>query len=94
MKTVTINKIGLVLGSGSSRGWAHIGAIEALQDAGIPIHLISGCSVGAFIGAVFASGGLDQLKKYVIEMDGESLFSLSDLALLRPGLLDGDKTLR
>jgi len=87
-------KVGLVLGSGSSRGWAHIGAIEALQDAGIPIHFIAGSSVGAFVGAVFASGGLEQLKKYVIEMDGESMFSFSDLTLIRPGLLDGDKKLR
>jgi len=37
--TMTLHKVGLVLGSGSSRGWAHIGAIEALQDAKIPIHL-------------------------------------------------------
>lgn len=87
-------KVGLVLGSGSSRGWAHIGAIEALKDAGIPIHLVAGCSVGAFVGAIFASGGLEQLKRYVISMDGESMFSFSDLTLIRPGLLDGDKKLR
>lgn len=87
-------KVGLVLGSGSSRGWAHIGVIEALQDAGIPIHLVAGCSVGAFVGAIFASGGLEQLKKYVIEMDGESMFSFSDLTLIRPGFFDGDKKLR
>lgn len=87
-------KVGLVLGSGSSRGWAHIGVIEALQDAGIPIHLVAGCSVGAFVGAIFASGGLEQLKGYVIDMDGESMFSFSDLTLIRSGLLDGDKKLR
>ncbi len=87
-------KIGLALGSGSSRGWAHIGAIEALQDADIPIHLVAGCSVGAFVGAVYASGGLERLKKYVIDMDGESMFSFSDLSVIRPGLLDGDKKLR
>ena len=60
--------VGLVLGSGSSRGWAHIGVIEALQDAGIPIHLVAGCSVGAFVGAIFASGGLEQLKKYPVNI--------------------------
>jgi len=87
-------KVGLVLGSGASRGWAHIGAIEALQDAGIPIHLVAGCSVGAFIGAIFASGGLERLKKYVIDMEGESMFSFSDLTLIRSGLLDGDKKLK
>ncbi len=87
-------KVGLVLGSGSSRGWAHIGVIEALQDAGIPIHLVAGCSVGGFVGAIFASGGLEQLKRYVMDMDGESMFSFSDLTLIRSGLLDGDKKLR
>jgi NTE family protein len=87
-------KVSLVLGAGASRGWAHIGAIEALLDNNIPIHMVSGCSVGAFIGAVFASGGLDRVKEYVLEMDGESMFSLSDLSLLRSGMLDGDKKLR
>ncbi len=87
-------KVGLVLGCGSSRGWAHIGVIEALQDAGIPIHLVSGCSVGAFVGAIYASGGLERLKRFVITMDGESMFSFSDLTLIRSGLLDGDKKLR
>jgi len=87
-------KVALVLGSGSSRGWAHIGVIEALQEAGIPIHFVAGCSVGAFVGAVFASGGLDHLKEYVINMDGESMFSFSDLTLLRSGLIDGDRKLR
>jgi len=87
-------KVGLVLGSGASRGWAHIGVIEALQDAGIPIHLVAGCSVGAFVGAIFASGGLEQLKRYVIEMDGESMFSFSDLTFIRSGLLDGNKKLK
>ncbi|MCG8619287.1 MAG: patatin-like phospholipase family protein [Desulfobacterales bacterium] len=87
-------KIGLALGCGASRGWAHIGAIEALEEAGIPIHLVAGCSVGAFVGAVYTSGGLEQLKQHVLEMDGERLFSFSDLTFLRPGLLDGDKKLR
>lgn len=87
-------RTGLVLGSGSSRGWAHIGVIEALQEAGIPIDCVAGCSVGAFVGAVFASGGLERLKEYVIHMDGESMFSFSDLTLLRSGLIDGDKKLR
>ncbi|HCY86212.1 MAG TPA: patatin [Desulfobacteraceae bacterium] len=87
-------KIGLALGCGASRGWAHIGAIEALEEAGIPVHLVAGCSVGAFVGAVYASGGLEPLKEYVLEREGERLFSFSDLTFLRPGLLDGDRKLR
>lgn len=91
---MNVYKVGLAMGSGASRGWAHIGVIEALQYANIPIHLVSGCSVGAFVGAIFASGGLERLKKYVIDMDGERIFSFSDLAFLQPGLLNGDKKLR
>ncbi len=44
-------KVGLALGSGSARGWAHIGAIEAIEEAGIPIHYVAGTSIGAFVGA-------------------------------------------
>jgi NTE family protein len=87
-------KVGLVLGSGASRGWAHIGVIEALHDAGIPIHLVAGCSVGAFVGAIFASGGLEHLKRYVIEMDGASMFTFSDFTFIKSGFLDGDKKLK
>jgi len=53
-------KVALVLGSGSSRGWAHIGAIEALEEAQIPIDFIVGCSVGSYIGALYAGGGVYQ----------------------------------
>ena len=83
-----------MLGSGASRGWAHIGVIEALHDAGIPIHLVAGCSVGAFVGAIFASGGLEHLKRHVIDMDGESIFTFSDFTFIKSGFLDGDKKLK
>ena len=61
--------VALVLGSGSSRGWAHIGAIEALEEEGIPIDFISGCSVGSYVGAIYASGSLASLKNIVLSMD-------------------------
>jgi NTE family protein len=90
----TQKTVGLVLGSGSSRGWAHIGAIEALQEAGIPVHVIAGCSVGSYVGAIYASGGLASLKKFVLRMDGQKMFSYFDVILPRSGLLDGNKKLR
>lgn len=49
-------KIGLALGSGSSRGAAHVGVLKVLEEAGIPIDVIAGTSVGAFIGALYAGG--------------------------------------
>ena len=86
--------VGLVLGSGSSRGWAHIGAIEALEEAQIPIDFIVGCSVGAYVGAIFASGGLQSLKEFVLKMDGKKIFSYFDIVLPRSGILNGTKRLR
>ena len=86
--------VGLVLGCGSSCGWAHIGAIEALEDANIPIDLIVGCSIGSYIGAIYASESIKSLKDFVLKMDGKKVFSYFDIVLPRSGLLDGTKKLR
>jgi len=85
--------VALVLGSGSSRGWAHIGAIEALEEEGIPIDFISGCSVGSYVGALFACDSLLSLKDFVLSMDGKKVFSYFDVVFPRSGLLDGTKKL-
>ncbi|MFB0913000.1 MAG: patatin-like phospholipase family protein, partial [Glaciecola sp.] len=57
-------KIGLALGAGAARGWAHIGIIRALQKEGVQIDIIAGCSIGAYVGAAFASGKLDELEAW------------------------------
>ena len=46
-------KVGLALGSGSARGWSHIGVIRALADAGIEPDIVCGCSIGALVGAAY-----------------------------------------
>jgi NTE family protein len=84
-------RIGLALGSGASRGWAHIGIIDALEKADIPIDIIAGCSVGGYIGAIYASGGLGSLKEFLFRMDGKKIFSYFDVAFSRSGLLNGTK---
>ncbi len=48
--------VGLALGGGAARGFAHIGVLEVLEEEGIPVHLIAGCSSGAIIGALSAAG--------------------------------------
>jgi len=83
--------VALVLGSGSSRGWAHIGAIEALEEEGVPIDFISGCSVGSYVGAIYACGSLGSLKDFVLRMNGKKVFSYFDVVFPRSGLLDGAK---
>ena len=87
-------KVGLVLGSGSSRGWAHIGAIEALEEAHIPIDFIVGCSVGSYVGALYASGSVASLKEFVLRMNGKKVFSYFDVVFPRSGLLDGTRKVK
>jgi NTE family protein len=84
----------LVLGSGSSRGWAHIGAIEALEEENIPINYIVGCSIGSYVGSLYASGSLRSLKEFVLKMDGKKVFSYFDVVFPRSGLLNGTKKLK
>jgi NTE family protein len=58
-------KIGLALGSGSARGWSHIGVIEALQAHGIEPDIICGCSIGALVGASYAANKITALEEWV-----------------------------
>jgi NTE family protein len=81
-------KIGFVLGSGSARGWAHIGVLRALAEAGIKPDLIAGCSVGAFVGAAYAAGRLDQLEAWALSLDWKRMLRLADFGL-RGGLIKG-----
>ena len=58
--------VSLVLGSGGARGLAHIGVIRALEEAGVfEVRSVSGSSVGALIGAMYAAGKLDEYEKWV-----------------------------
>ena len=57
-------KVALVLASGGSRGLAHIGAIEVLEERGFEITSVSGASMGALVGGVYAAGGLDAFKEF------------------------------
>jgi NTE family protein len=58
-------KIGLALGSGAARGWAHIGVIRALEEHGIEISVVSGCSIGSIVGAAYAASNLDLLEEWI-----------------------------
>ena len=61
-------KIGLALGSGSARGWAHIGIIQELESMGIRPDIVCGTSVGALVGAAYVSGNLDSLEQWVLSL--------------------------
>ena len=91
---VSSKTVGLALGCGASRGWAHIGAIEALLEEKIPINFIARCCVGAYVGALYAAGSLESLKTFVLKMDGKKVFSYFDVVFPRSGLLNGTKRVR
>ncbi|HEX8986341.1 MAG TPA: patatin-like phospholipase RssA [Rhodocyclaceae bacterium] len=84
------HRIGIVLGSGSARGWAHIGVLRALDEAGIRPDVVCGCSIGALVGAAAASGELDNLEGWVRQLTWQQVLGLMDVSL-NGGLLKGDK---
>jgi len=83
-------RIGLALGGGSARGWAHIGAIRALADAGIEPDLVCGTSIGALVGAAYVGGELDRLEAWVRSLRVQTVVSFLDFSL-GGGLIKGDK---
>ncbi len=83
--------LGLALGGGSSRGWAHIGVIKALSDADIRVDYIAGVSIGAFVGAFFCAGKLALLEEYTRQLNWRSILTSFDPVFPKSGLLDGKK---
>lgn len=84
-------KVGLALGSGSARGWAHIGVIKALTEAGVHVDYIAGTSIGAVVGAVYASGKIETLENVVRQFDWKQIVSFFDVVFPKSGLIDGNK---
>lgn len=85
-------KVGLALGAGAARGWAHLGVIAAVEECGIPVHCIAGTSAGALVAGVYASGQIGALTEVVLRLDWkEVLRYFSDITLSRSGLVDGKK---
>ncbi len=89
-----MKKIGLALGGGGARGCAHVGAIRALQEAGIPIHAVAGTSMGALVGAFFASGDLQELEDRFSRIRWKDVLGYFDPVLPRQGLFEGKKVER
>lgn len=81
--------IGLALGSGSARGLAHIGVIHAIEESGIPVDAVAGSSIGALVGAAYASGRLNTLEQDFLNIDWKRIGTLLDPVFPRSGLIDG-----
>jgi len=83
--------VALVLGSGAARGNAHVGVIQALEDRGYEIISISGCSIGAIIGGVYAAGKLKEYREWAESLDKVKVFKLLDMSLFGGGYIKGDR---
>jgi NTE family protein len=87
-------KIGLALGSGASRGWAHIGVIQALEELGIDIDVVAGCSIGSYVGAALVSGKLSALAEWVQTLTEWQVYGLMGVGVQRGGLVSGTKVFK
>jgi NTE family protein len=83
-------RIGLALGAGGARGWAHIGVIRALQAAGIEPQVVCGASMGALIGSAYAGGTLERIEGWAQTLGWRDVLGLMDFTW-RGGLIRGEK---
>lgn len=86
-------KVALVLASGGAKGFAHIGAIEALEESGYEITSIAGTSMGALIGGIYAAGGLNKVKEWMYDLTNKDIFNLADFTLSPHAFLKGDRVI-
>ncbi len=93
MQAVRRPRLGLVLGSGAARGWAHIGVLRALTAAGVRPDLVCGTSIGALVGASYAAGKIDRLDDWVVSMGVKQVWSLMDFRL-SGGVFKGERLMR
>ena len=85
------NGIALALGGGAARGWAHIGILRALDEAGVPVKMIAGTSIGALVGGCYLAGKLDELEEFAVSMTPRRVMGLLDISLRGSGLISGYK---
>ena len=86
--------LGLALGGGVARGWAHIGAIRALVEAGIKPDIIAGTSIGALVGGVYLAGKLDILEKWARALNKRRMMSYMDVSWGGSGFMRGERLAR
>jgi NTE family protein len=91
---MTRRRIGLALGSGSARGWAHIGAIDALTEAGIEPDIVCGTSMGALVGAAYVAGRLTELRQWAEAATWREIIGLIDVRFSGGGLIDGNEVVK
>ena len=83
--------VGLALGAGAARGWAHIGVIERLEEHGIFASAIAGSSIGALAGGLHAAGRLSALREFALSLTRRRVLSLLDISWRGSGLIAGER---
>lgn len=87
-------RLGIALSGGAARGYAHIGFLQEMNKAGLRPSCLSGCSIGAFVGAVYSGGDWDGFVQRSLSLQWRDLLGLVDPVLPRCGLLSGENTLK
>jgi NTE family protein len=87
-------RIGLALGSGAARGWAHIGVLRALSEMGVKPDIVAGSSMGAIVGGCYCAGLLDSLEAFGRRLTRRKVFGLLDINFGGGGLFTGSKVTR
>ena len=87
-------RIGLALGSGSARGWAHLGVLQALDERGLKPTVLAGASVGALVGAASASGQAAELEAWVRTLTKMDVWTLLDATFAGGGMMRGNRLMQ
>ena len=84
-------KIGLALGCGAARGWAHIGVLRGLLEAGIEPDIVAGTSIGAVVGGCHVAGRLDDVEEFARSLTRRRVFGYLDFNMTGSGLITGQR---
>jgi NTE family protein len=84
-------KIGLALGAGAARGWAHIGVLRELAAHGVKPDVIAGTSIGSVVGGCYAAGKLDAIETFARSMTKRRVFAMMDLSFSGMSLITGER---
>ena len=90
-RAMAMGKIGIALGGGAARGWAHIGVLRALIQAGITPDIVAGTSIGAVVGGCYSAGRLDELEGFARDLTRRKVFGYLDVNLSGSGLITGQR---
>lgn len=83
--------IGIALGGGAARGWAHIGVLKALEQAGLAPDIVAGTSIGAVAGGCYVAGRLAELEKFTLSLTKRRVFGFLDFNFAGSGLITGKR---